>query len=771
MDRSASKKLRAFLLLSLCALLAVLGSAPGQVRASAGHLQATPAPQPALPAGPDLSGATLRLEDFPTGVEAVPEDQVDSISSTAERLMRGVSRVSQATLQNLAGYRSADLQNPQFAISYLLAPLSRADQTGFDQGVANPEPVLNALAQALTSSGAPSSPPRLLDGTRGIGNTSIGFSLAMRSLGRSFRIDMVIARRAEVAEAVMVMYLDGQPPQVSAVDLARLLDGRVMAIVGSGTGGGFRPAGPLVPELTTYIPTPLDISTDPAVIGANLLFAALATILFTIASEILNRTLAEHDRDLQRVLKPARGVGRVQQRIEAALRTRLGKASRVDATKLIGIMLFYGLIFSCLDRSWNPVSLTGVWLLVTMAIAFGVVGIADDIAQWRAAKRWGLSADLTLRPSNLLLAVASTGFSRVFAVVPGIMFGTPEAFHVDKAALGEQGEARLMKISARTLLLIGAGAWLITILTALVRQSTPTDSLGVLAGGVESLLLLVFAVAAQNIFIQMLALPDTFGRALLRFNRWLWFGGLLAITFVFYHTLINPRGDLVGALSSTNVIAFLATVGAFLVFSLVIWVYFKWQVRRAKRPTPEALARSETPVAPVPVAPPRVEEAPAQPQVEAPIAETRRDAPPIAPSLQPAVQPVPRPSLVMPPPDQRTVKITGATKPCPMCCGEIKAEARVCRHCKARFDIAVKGYCLNCHTVVDVSEENRCARCGGDVVDRHIVSTLIALPPVPATQAAVASEAHAAPAVQPTVAALDHVEAARALSAPRSGFP
>jgi alpha-tubulin suppressor-like RCC1 family protein len=349
---------------------------------------------------------------------------------------------------------------------------------------------------------------------------------------------------------------------------------------------GFRPTGLLAPELTTYIPTPVDISTDPAVVGANLLLAALAMIPFSAATELLSRTLADHESALQRSLRPARWIGQLQQRADAALGTRLGRPALLDAIKLAGIVLFYGLIFSFLDRSWNPLSITGLYLFVSMAIAFGVVGIADDIAQWRVAKRWGLPADLRLRPASLLLAVASTTVSRLLAFAPGIMFGTPEAFEVDPAALDPQRERRLLKVGAATLIVVGLGVWLLTALTTLAQRANLSEAAAILIGGVESLLLLVFAVAVQNLFVQMLALPGTLGRVLLKWNRWLWLGGLLAVTFVFYHTMINPKGDLASALSSTSVIAFLVTIGAFLLFSLAVWVYFRLRDSRARQTKP-----------------------------------------------------------------------------------------------------------------------------------------------------------------------------------------
>ena len=76
------------------------------------------------------------------------------------------------------------------------------------------------------------------------------------------------------------------------------------------------------------------------------------------------------------------------------------------------IAAIYGLVFSLLDRTWDPLSVTGLWLFLTMAVAFGVVGIADDLACWTVARRWGVATDLDLRPGNLLAAVTSTFASK-----------------------------------------------------------------------------------------------------------------------------------------------------------------------------------------------------------------------------------------------------------------------------------------------------------------------------------------------------------------------
>lgn len=347
--------------------------------------------------------------------------------------------------------------------------------------------------------------------------------------------------------------------------------------------GSYRAAGPLTPALTTYIPTPLDISLAPAVVGSNMLLAALAMILFTASSELLNRTLAENEPFFQKLLIPIRWLRDRAQALGAAV----GRYRWLDWPKLILIALAYGLIFSLLDASWNPFSLSGLVLFTSMTFAFGMVGLADDLAQWLAARRWKVPSRLGVRPGNLLLAVASAAISRVFGLVPGIMFGSPEAFDIEDAATATRTRNSLLRIAALTLIVLALVFWLPTILTALLQRAGLPGFILALLGWVESFMLVVFAVTVQNIFLQMLAFPGSFGEGLRRWNLFAWAGGLFAAAYLLLQTLLNPNGDVGRALASTNIRLFLITIGLFAIGSFGVWLAFKlykraqvWEMER-----------------------------------------------------------------------------------------------------------------------------------------------------------------------------------------------
>ncbi len=330
----------------------------------------------------------------------------------------------------------------------------------------------------------------------------------------------------------------------------------------------FREAGPYVPEFTTSIPSPLDVSLDPTVIGTNLLLAALLMIPFVYANASLSRMLEEGRERRARRQGPPRRLRKIGECFGSNLKVNAkGRIVFSDKLRVLILILFYGLVFSLLDPAWKPFSQEGVLLFLSMTVVYGLVGMADDFIRASRIRKWKMPAHLTIKPANLMLSIASVALSRALFLMPGLMFGTPELLQTDEEAISPKRRKQLTIISMITFTSIALTAWIPTIFTRQLLQGNPgeLDANMVILAGVEALLLIIFAVTIENFFIQMLGFPGSFGRRFQRSNRGLWFVSLIAITFLFIHTLINPRGDLMQALQRGHVTVFIAVVVVFIV--------------------------------------------------------------------------------------------------------------------------------------------------------------------------------------------------------------
>src|SRR4030067_2322238 len=219
--------------------------------------------------GPDLAGVKIASGDLPPAFSVMGEDQLSNMEGIMSSIAGGLA---EAGLQNLTGYSNNNILNRQYVASGLLFPLTPIEQAGVDSQLSG-SGTAESFGEAFGGEDI-----TMLDGAGSVGNSRLALSMLVSPL----HLDYVVARRGPVLIEVAVMYPGYQQPLANAVELARLLDMRAIAVVGTASYIPFRPAGPLAPEITTYIPTPLDVSTKPGVVGANLLLAALVMLPFAV---------------------------------------------------------------------------------------------------------------------------------------------------------------------------------------------------------------------------------------------------------------------------------------------------------------------------------------------------------------------------------------------------------------------------------------------------------------------------------------------------------
>lgn len=515
----------------------------------------------------EYSPEVMLTEDDLPGFHLAAETEVVGHLALARRLTAGLSS-PRTRITNIAYFSIDDLFRSEFIISFLAYPMSEDDEISFDALVSNPHVIIESLlAIAQTSGNAVE--PRFIPELGDLGERSMGFFLSIGQEPVAQNIDLIWVQRGEILQGTWVIYPVGETPTFDVRDVGLLVDQRVQEHF---IGTTFRPAGLYVPDLTTHIPTPLDVSTKPAVIGTNLLLAALLMLPFAAAVTLFTHLVSESETSLRQRIHLPGWLSKLKRKDAPGSGAKRRKTPG-SILRFCTIMLFYGVIFSLLDRTWQPFTTTGLLLLSSMILAYGIVGIADDIVQWRALRKWGMPAELSLRPTNIILSIGSTLASRLLTLVPGMMFGKPQALVVDEARLDDRKRNQLLRISALTLLTIGFGLWALTTITEIMQRGVLAEKTGNVISGLEAILLIIFAVTLQNTFVQMLGFSGSFGEAFRKKNPWLWMLSLTGISFVFYHTLINPRGELAEALQESNVLLLFGVSGAFMLFTLVWWLF------------------------------------------------------------------------------------------------------------------------------------------------------------------------------------------------------
>ncbi len=187
----------------------------------------TPAPTP----WPDLSAVALEQGDLPEGFVAMAAADQETWGITAGDLVSAYATLFQAPPQHLAVLTNNKTTSLNFAGSFLIYPLTTAEQEAFARYLSDPAVGAHILAAGLVERGW-SNPRPLADEAEaakiaGLGDQALG--LIVTGPGRSPpQMKVAMVRRDGVLEVFFVGYR-GEEPLVPFGVLADLLDKRVAA--------------------------------------------------------------------------------------------------------------------------------------------------------------------------------------------------------------------------------------------------------------------------------------------------------------------------------------------------------------------------------------------------------------------------------------------------------------------------------------------------------------------------------------------------------------
>jgi hypothetical protein len=175
---------------------------------------------------PDLAGVVLAVDDLPTGFREMPEDRQETLGMAEENLAAALD-LAQGRLRLLRAFENPTTDD--LLVSFLVYPLTPAEQEAFDSDLAHADAGLPSLWAALAPYGW-AAPSRVAEldriGERGVWLTSVG-----RNDADGLVLEVFVARQGPVLEFVLRGYTEDSTVGLDLVEPVRLLDARVSALV------------------------------------------------------------------------------------------------------------------------------------------------------------------------------------------------------------------------------------------------------------------------------------------------------------------------------------------------------------------------------------------------------------------------------------------------------------------------------------------------------------------------------------------------------------
>jgi len=344
-----------------------------------------------------------------------------------------------------------------------------------------------------------------------------------------------------------------------------------LAIDAQGNSTAFSPARPNpglgVIKALPNIPAPQQVSTDPGVVGTNLVLAFVSIVFFGFTTTIFN--------DLVKQFQPQiKGVW--EKLVPAKARALLVKPVQVDRGvqarsrwRFIGlwvlIVLINAVIESFLDPSigiFDPARLRSIAGLLAAGMVISALEWGSDLwvhrrlcdkPQVRGELRW----------FGLLAALATMLFSRALRFTPGYILGTMGTIFLVPKMLDREQAGKRAGFVLGSIFIGGLVLWL------------GSSFLPAGLGWMSALFLNVFAISLQGVLFELIPLDVMDGSDLWKWKKGLWFLLFFAAFFGFTHIFLNPSGQDVQALQQNGVRTLLVIMAVYGLATLGLWLAFR----------------------------------------------------------------------------------------------------------------------------------------------------------------------------------------------------
>ena len=358
-------------------------------------------------------------------------------------------------------------------------------------------------------------------------------------------------------------------------------------------------------NLLNAVPTPLQVSTDAAVVGGNVGLAVAMTILLALGASLLADTFAERKDTSNRLLV---ATGSIAGKVSGAFGSLFAPTTwpapplvkRVAmALELTVFLALAALVAAFLDPQFAPTSARGVGVFAGMLVALAVSTLSYALAQsgTARARNAGVTGAFQMRPGYLLVVAVCVLASRLIGYVPGFLFGLPAGFAVMGALEGaKRRDGMLALVALIAPLAVGLLFWLLALPTDLaLRGLSQADNIvsgGLMAvvGAAQTVFLLVFFVALWQTFFEALPIPGLSGWTLFTRSRGVWFLVFALTAFLAAHTLLNPNATAVQMVDNRALLLLVLALAIYSAAAVGLWLLFNaGQLRGEGKPKPTAL--------------------------------------------------------------------------------------------------------------------------------------------------------------------------------------
>ena len=311
----------------------------------------------------------------------------------------------------------------------------------------------------------------------------------------------------------------------------------------------------------TGIASPLQISTDPRLIGINIFIALVLAALLALPAELLNATIRENYATIVGWLGFSKGK-------VSALHNALDHLPSHFA--LILFVVVGAVLYTFLDPGAG-FNLTTAAEVLGLIGALAVITGTHDIARGAyMRRRFHKRGRLITFPGAIIFAIALVVVSRIFNFEPGFIFGLTTGIAFSDS-LSEREDGHGLAIASLFVLAVSFAAWFIWIPVKGAAEASSNP--GFMIVTLDTLLATVWVAGIQSVVFSLIPIRFMDGLKVALWSRLVWLGIYVFALFVFVHTVLHPRDNQVGN-SSASVLYLSIMLGAFTLLAGSLWLFF-----------------------------------------------------------------------------------------------------------------------------------------------------------------------------------------------------